>query len=111
VVLKNDLQAATKKARIFSTTSQQINLHVHPSKKQFSTTAQNKDIGETVDTIESTLSGNDLDINFNLTYLTECIPFITTESISLQFSGLGKPLVIRGVGDQSFTYLVMPLNR
>ena len=31
--------------------------------------------------------------------------------ISLSFDGIGKPVVIRGVSDPSYLYLVMPMNR
>ena len=36
---------------------------------------------------------------------------IDSDSISLSFNGLNKPMVIRGVSDKTFTYLVMPMNR
>lgn len=110
-VLKSDFQSATKKARVFSNMSQQVSVHVYPKKKMFSTTARNADIGETDDTIQAAATGEDIDINFNLMYLADCLQSLPSESITLQFSGQGKPLVIVGAGDQSFRYLVMPLNR
>jgi DNA polymerase III sliding clamp (beta) subunit (PCNA family) len=36
---------------------------------------------------------------------------IDSDSVTLSFAGVGKPLIMRGVGDASFMYLVMPLNR
>lgn len=111
IVLKGDLNNLIKKARIFSNTSQQISFHIYPSKKQFTTTARTADIGETSDAIESALSGEDLDINFNLHYLSDCFQSIQSDSVSMQFGGVGKPLVIKGISDDSFLYLAMPLNR
>lgn len=110
-VLKEDMNTVVKKARIFSSSAQEIGLHLYPKKKQFTATARTADIGETSDSIEAALSGEDLDIKFNTHYLSECFSSIHTDSITLQFGGVGKPLVIRGVGDGSFLYLVMPLNR
>ncbi|MBI4133249.1 DNA polymerase III subunit beta, partial [Candidatus Uhrbacteria bacterium] len=61
--------------------------------------------------LEAALSGEDLDTNFHIGYLSDCLPSIQSDSVVLGFSGEGKPLVIRGVSDSTFTYLVMPLNR
>jgi DNA polymerase-3 subunit beta len=105
------MNAIIKKARIFSFTSQQVGFHLYPSKKEFTATARTADIGETSDSIEAALSGEDIDINFNLHYLSDCFSSIHSDSISMQFGGVGKPLVIKGISDPSFLYLVMPLNR
>ncbi|HET8581512.1 MAG TPA: DNA polymerase III subunit beta [Candidatus Paceibacterota bacterium] len=111
VLLKEDLNTTMKKARIFSAGTQQIGFHVYPSKKSFTATARTADIGETSDSIDAALEGSDLDINFNLQYLSDCFSSIRADSVSLQFGGLGKALVIKGVSDPTFLYLVMPLNR
>ncbi|MBI2610635.1 DNA polymerase III subunit beta [Candidatus Kaiserbacteria bacterium] len=110
-VLKSDLSEMLKKARVFSGNDQHIGFHVYPSRKIFSATARSADIGEMSDSLDAALSGEDLDINFHIGYLADCLPTIESDSIILGFSGAGKPLVIRGVSDPSFTYLVMPLNR
>ena len=110
-ILKEEMNTVVKKARVFSHTAQEIGLHIYPKKKQFSTTARTADIGETSDSVDAALSGDDLDIKFNIHYLSECFSSIHTDSITMQFGGVGKPLVIRGVGDPTFLYLVMPLNR
>ena len=110
-LLKNDFLEMLRKARVFSGNDQHVGFHVYPKKKVFSATARSNDIGEMSETIDAALSGEDLDINFHIGYLTDCLQSIESDSITLGFAGSGKPLVIRGVSDQSFTYLVMPLNR
>ncbi len=110
-VLKNDLIETLRKARIFSGTEQRVGLHVYPKKKVFDITAQSASIGEMSDSVESALSGEDIDINFHVGYLSDALPIIQSDSVVLGFSGAGRPLVMRGASDSSFTYLVMPLNR
>ncbi len=61
--------------------------------------------------LAAALSGDDLDINFHIGYLADALGTIESDSLVLGFSGPGRPLVIRGVSDPSFLYLVMPLNR
>ena len=110
-ILKNDFSEMLRKARVFSGNDQHVGLHVYPKRKIFSATARSADVGEMSDSMDAALTGDDLDINFHIGYLSDCLPSIESDSIVLGFSGEGKPLVIRGVSDSSFTYLVMPLNR
>jgi DNA polymerase III subunit beta len=110
-VLKNDLGEMLKKARVFSGGDQHVGLHLYPKKKIFTATARSSDVGEMSDSIDAALSGEDLDINFHIGYLSDCLSSVESDSVTLGFAGAGKPLVIRGVSDASFTYLVMPLNR
>lgn len=110
-ILKSDFSEMLRKARVFSGSEQRVGLHVYPSKKIFDATAQSATIGEMSDSIDAALSGDDVDINFNIGYLSDGLSSIESDSITLGFSGPGRPLVIRGASDQSFTYLVMPLNR
>ncbi|HEY4516990.1 MAG TPA: DNA polymerase III subunit beta [Candidatus Paceibacterota bacterium] len=110
-LLKNDFVEVLRKARVFSGNDQHVSFHIYPKRKIFSAIARSPDIGEMSDSIDAALSGDDLDINFHIGYLADCLPSIASDSITLGFAGPGKPLVIRPVSDQSFMYLVMPLNR
>lgn len=110
-LLKNDLAEMLKKARVFAGTEQHVGLHVYPKKKIFSATARSADVGEMSDSIDAALEGNDIDINFHIGYLAECLPSVASDSVILSFAGQGRPLVVKGVSDPSFLYLVMPLNR
>ncbi len=110
-MLKGDLSEMLRKARVFSGNDQHVGLHVYPKKKIFSATARSSDVGEMSDSIDAALSGDDLDINFHIGYLSECLSSVESDSVTLSFAGPGKPLVIRGASDGSFMYLVMPLNR
>jgi DNA polymerase-3 subunit beta len=110
-ILKADFAEMLRKARVFSGDDQHVGFHVYPKKKVFSATARSSDIGEMSETIDAALSGEDIDINFHIGYIADSLSSIASDSIMLSFAGIGKPLVVRGVSDQSFTYLVMPLNR
>ncbi len=110
-VLKSDLTEVLRKARIFSGPDTQVGFHIYPKRKIFSATARSPEIGEMSDSIDAAVSGEDIDINFHIGYLADCLPSIQSDSLTLSFAGVGKPLVIRGVSDASFMYLVMPLNR
>lgn len=111
VVLKDDLVQAFKIANIFSDKFNQVNLKAEPTKKNFEIKTSNADLGESTNKVDATLKGDDVAVNFNHKYVTDCFSSLSGDSISLSFNGLNRPLVIRGVGDSSFLYLVMPMNR
>jgi DNA polymerase-3 subunit beta len=69
------------------------------------------EVGENVNNIDAVVKGEDLSISFNHKYIVDCFQAIDTDSISLSFSDTNKPMVVRGVGDPSFLYLVMPMNK
>lgn len=110
-LLKSDFAEALRKARVFSGTDQHVGLHVYPKKKIFDVTAQSAMVGEMSDSLEAALKGDDIDVNFHIGYVADSLQSIPSDSITLGFAGAGKPLVIKGVSDSTFTYLAMPLNR
>ena len=110
-LLKGDFAETLRKARVFSGADQHVGFHVYPKKRVFDVTAQSAAIGEMADSLEAAVSGDDIDVNFHIGYVADCLQSIPSDSITLGFSGAGKPLVIKGVSDGTFTYLVMPLNR
>ena len=110
-MLKEDLNTIIKKTKIFSGSAQQISFHLYPKKKIFTVTARSADVGEMSDSVEAAISGEDIDINFNLRYISDCLQSIKSDSVTLYFAGEGKPLIIKGVSDKEFLYMVMPLNK
>ena len=111
VILKQDFSDAMKTSHIFSDKFNQIHFKLIPNKSIFEIQTKNADIGENLHKIEATISGDPVEINFNHRYIVDCLQSIETDSISLDFSGPNRPLVIRPVADNSFLYLVMPMNR
>ena len=111
VLLKQDIMNALKISHIFSDKFNQIHVKISPKSGIFELRTNNKDIGETVYKLPGALTGEDIEINFNYRYIADCFQSIEADSISLSLCGLNRPMVIHPVGDTSFTYLVMPMNR
>lgn len=111
IVLKQDLLGFLKLNTIFSDKFNQIHFSVQPSNKLFELSSRNSEVGENTTALEGSFEGEDLEINFNYKYILDCFQSIQGESVSLQFNGSNRPLIIRSVGDNSFLYLAMPMNR
>jgi DNA polymerase-3 subunit beta len=109
--IKQDLVNAFKVATIFSDKFNKLSIKAHPSEKVFELTTKNADVGENTNTLDVVEEGEDVDINFNYRYITDSFQSIESDSVILQFNGLTKPLVVKGVSDKSFLYIVMPINK
>ncbi|MES3031981.1 MAG: DNA polymerase III subunit beta [Patescibacteria group bacterium] len=111
IVLKQDLLNSLKLSNIFSNKFNQVNLKISPKEKIFELSAMNNDIGENKTYVDAALTGENIELGFNYKYFLDCFQSITTDSVSIKFSGAASPLVISPVSDTSFTYLIMPMNR
>lgn len=110
-VLKNDLINGIKTSNIFSDNLNQIKIHADVKNKHLEIESKNNDVGEYKEEIKATTEGESIELNFNNRYVTECLQSIVSESVDLNFAGIGKPLMINGASDKSFVYIVMPMNR
>lgn len=111
VVLKKDFELALKRMQIFSDTFQKVRMSFHPDTHTLSFFAKNADIGESTEEITSRGSGSSLELSFNHRYLSTVLPLTHMESLSLVAAGIGRPLIITGVGDTSLLCLVSPMNQ
>jgi DNA polymerase-3 subunit beta len=111
VVLKQDLLSALKLSNIFSDKFNQINFKVNPNTKTCEIKTRNNDVGENNTILDSAITGEPIEINFNYKYISDCFQSIESDSLTLYFNGLNRPMIISPISDSSFRYLVMPMNR
>lgn len=110
-ILKQDISNILKISTIFSDAFNHVKFIVHPLSKEIEIITKNSEVGENAARLNGSIIGDSLDINFNYRYISDSFQSVESDSLCFHFSGAGKPLVIRGVGDKSFLYLVMPMNR
>ncbi|MDP3962814.1 MAG: DNA polymerase III subunit beta [bacterium] len=111
VLLKHDLVNALKISNIFSDKFNQINIKIIPEAKVCEIKTKNSDVGENLTALDAVVTGEAVDINFNYKYIIDCFQSIDSDSVNLIFNGMHKPLVISPVSDNTFRYIVMPMNR
>lgn len=111
IVLRKDFESALKRTVIFSDSFQKVRISFDQKMNHFSFFARNADIGESSETISARISGSALDLSFNHRYLSTILSLTGAESLSLTAAGIGRPLIIKGVGDASLRYLVSPMNQ
>lgn len=111
VVLRRDFETALKHTAIFSDTFQKMTLSFDAKKGSFAVSAKNQEVGESNESIAAQGKGEALTLSFNHRFLSTVFSLTDAESITLFAAGIGRPLVIRGVGDNSLLYLISPMNQ
>ena len=111
ILLKTELQNALKTSTLFTDTFNQVTLSFNPQTKTSLVTAKNSDIGENESSLDAALTGNPVTVIINYRYLLDCLNAIRTDSVSLDFASENKAFIVSGIGDTSFVYLIMPMNR
>ena len=110
-MLREEVFSALKKTTLFTDSFNQLEILVDSKKNSVSFSSENADIGKTVEEVQATIDGEGITARFNHRYVIDCFQSLHSDSVSFHFSGPSKPMIIRGVSDQSFLYLVMPMNR
>ncbi|HEV3473023.1 MAG TPA: DNA polymerase III subunit beta, partial [Actinomycetota bacterium] len=72
--------------------------------------ANTPDVGEGQEIIDATYTGEPLVIAFNPQFLFDGASAIRTAEIVLQAGDGLKPAILKGAGDDRFTYLLMPVR-
>ncbi len=111
IIIKKDLIDAIRLSNIFSDKFNQVKLVVDPKAKKLEVYAVNKDVGENKTLVDGALEGNAIEMNLNHKYILDCFQSISEDSVVLEMNETNRPIVVRGNGDKSFIYLIMPMNR
>lgn len=110
ISLKEDVINSLKQSNVLSDKFNQIIFSVFPSKKTLTIKSRNEK-GENISRVEASLNGDDIEIGFNYRYIIDAFQPISSDSVSFSLTGPGRPMVIKGVSDSSFIYVVMPMNK
>jgi DNA polymerase-3 subunit beta len=65
---------------------------------------------DATDILDGTLDGVEIAVAFNPTYLIDGLDAVTTDDVVLQVTDAVKPATIKGVADDSYLYLLMPVR-
>lgn len=109
LVKRSDLAAAVKRASLLDSSGSQVRFSVNvPSQTiQLNTT---QETGSTQEIIKAQIEGDDVEIGFNSFYVTEGLSAMDSSEVSFELQGSLKPGIMRGVADEGYLYLVMPVR-
>lgn len=100
---------ANKRAAIFARdVANIVKLEIAPG--EVTVSAASAESGEGSTCLEASVTGDPLVIAFNVRYLIDVLSALDTPQITLGLNEPNKPGIIKGVGDDAFVYVVMPMQ-
>ncbi len=111
IVMKQELLSTLRLSTIFADKFFQVIFSVKPQEKKVVVDSKNTDIGSSLSSIDAVIEGEPIEVSFNLKYFLDVFQAIQNDSVSISFTEPNKPIIIKGIQDPSFIYLLMPTNR
>ncbi len=102
----------TRRASIFARDSANIvKVEVGSSDGQgVAVSAHAADVGDNADELEANVEGTPTTIAFNARYLTDVLTNLGSDEAILELSGPLAPGVVRGVGNDDYVHVIMPVR-
>ena len=107
---KKQFIESLRTAGMFCGKLNEVKVRIYGGENFIEIQTNNSDLGEHSVTIPAKTEGEDLIMMFNYRYLMDCLGFINSDQILFKFNGEGRPLLITGLTDSSFVYLIMPMK-
>ena len=109
VVDRKALAAAVKRASLLERSGSQVKISINLATQTIQLTT-NQDVGSTQEIVKAEIEGTDVEIGFNSHYVNEGLAVMESSEASLEIQGPLKPGILKGCGDESYLYLVMPVR-
>lgn len=87
-----------------------VKLSISATQSQVALSVDAPDVGSGREVIPAQVSGDDLDIAFNVRYLMDGLKTLTTTEVQFQFNTSTSPAILVPLGGIKMTYLVMPVQ-
>jgi DNA polymerase-3 subunit beta len=117
VVNTAELRAVARAAALFARDSSNIvRLSVHkgtgsdlePGSLTLQATAE--DLGDQTGVVSAAVDGQDLNMIFNIRYITDVLGVIDTPEVAIELNTPQSPAVVRPIGPADYTYVMMPMH-
>ncbi len=72
--------------------------------------ATSAELGDNVADVDASIEGNPMEIAFNAKYLIDVLSIIDSPQVVLETSAASSPGVLRAIGDDKFTHVIMPMH-
>jgi len=87
-----------------------VKLSLNSVKQELALSVDAQDVGSGKETMPAQITGEDLEIAFNVKYLMDGLKAIPTTDVQLQTNTATSPAILSPIGGLNMTYLVMPVQ-
>lgn len=113
ILERNGLLHQIKTASLFASRTNDVKLRVQPSKNNIVILSQNPNLGQHQGTVSGEIKGKEKEISFNYRFLIDGLSKIKSPKVVFELSekdGDLGPGVLRPLDDQSYLYVLMPIQ-
>jgi DNA polymerase-3 subunit beta len=115
VIETNALLKACKAANVFAREAANIaKVNITPGDSltpgHITIGATSAETGDNAGELDATVEGTPVEIAFNVKYLIDVLNVVGTDRISMETSNPSAPGLIRPIGDETFTHVIMPMH-
>lgn len=87
-----------------------VRFNLHSDRQELSLSVEAADVGSGCEAISAQISGEDLEIGFNVKYLLEGLKVLQSSEVQVQLNTNLSPVIINPLGGNQMTYLIMPVQ-
>lgn len=87
-----------------------VKFSLNSSAEELTLSVDTPDVGNAKQVISAEITGEDIDIAFNIKYLTDGIKAIPSPEIKMQLNEWNQPVIFTPLSGSQITYLVMPVQ-
>jgi DNA polymerase-3 subunit beta len=117
VVETKPFAEAAKRAELFARDSSNITrVKINPGGNDglepgaITVEATAEDLGDNTSVLNAAVDGPEMQIIFNVKYLSDVLAVIGSQEVALEANAPTKPGVIRPIGEHDYTYVIMPMH-
>ncbi len=109
ICLKEDFVKSLKVVSLFSDKTQQINFEF--TNEECILNAENNEVGSVKESFKTNLKGEGFSIKMNSKYLEEFLSQLKDDNLVLKYTAQNKAIILQGINDEKYIYLLMPSYR
>ncbi|MFE1747129.1 DNA polymerase III subunit beta [Coleofasciculus sp. H7-2] len=87
-----------------------VKFTIDSTNQQVALSVEAQDVGSGRESLPAQISGKDLEIAFNITYLRDGLKALQSSEIQIQMNTGNSPVILTPLGGLKMTYLVMPVQ-
>ena len=110
VINKDEFLKQVKTAGIFGGRANEVSVKIENNADEIEINSQDSELGESNQFLKAQIEGNNLKVSFNWKFIIDGLQQIKSSEISFEFQGSEGPAIMRGVGDDTYLYMVMPIK-
>jgi DNA polymerase-3 subunit beta len=72
--------------------------------------ATSAETGDDVSELDASIEGEEIEVAFNVRYLIDVLSVVGTPQVGLDTTTSSSPGVLRPIGEEGFTHVIMPMH-